>query len=142
MAEMEGKICQQFSISSLKSYQHNTIQSLLDKKDAFVSKKTGAGKSMCYQGFSTAFGDSIMVIVVSPLNSIMEEQCVQLNAIGIKSVILGKHAGRIEEDVVYLFSSPELLLGNTETRAMLKTQAQKGRIGLIAVDEAHLVLQW
>ena len=138
---MEAKVCEKFSISCLKEYQIDTINNLLQEKDAFVSKKTGAGKSMCYQGFSTAFDGKTMVIVVSPLNSIMEEQCASLNAIGIKSLILGKVAA-IEEDVDYIFSSPELLLGNTETRAKLRTLSADGKIGLLAIDEAHLVLQW
>jgi len=72
------QICEKFSIQSYKTIKKKHCVLYWIKKDAFVSKKTGAGKSLCYQGFSTVFEGKCIVIVVSPLNSIMEEQCAQL----------------------------------------------------------------
>ena len=48
----------------------------------------------------------------------------------------------MDMEVVYLFASPELLLGNSDQRLMLPTQAAAGRIAMIPIDEAHLILQW
>ena len=48
-----------FRWPELHNFQLETLTVLLKKRDALVSVKTGGGKSICYQGFVTAFADSL-----------------------------------------------------------------------------------
>ena len=83
------------------------------------------------------------VLVVTPLISIMKEQCEYLNSLGITSTYLGKDnsedSGIINEQYDFIFSSPENLLNVCKWRQMLeKTDSFR----LLVVDEAHTVLHW
>ena len=48
---------------------------------------TGAGKSLCYQFAATHLNKT--AIVISPLISLMADQCANLNAAGIPATFLG-----------------------------------------------------
>ena len=81
----EKAICDTFGLSEgLRQFQKQVLAALLEKKDVFLSVKTGSGKSLCYQGFPLAREDTMrqggvvehqtIVLIISPLNAIMEEQ--------------------------------------------------------------------
>ena len=110
----------------------------------FVCQKTGRGKSLCYLGYSTLRNDDHMVLVLSPLNAIIEEQVAFLHKHGISAGVLGKCAlsDVLAGKMQYIFSSPEILLGKQEYRDMLKTPLFQEKLGLVAVDEAHVVVLW
>ncbi|KAK3107170.1 hypothetical protein FSP39_008446 [Pinctada imbricata] len=137
-----------FNLPVLQDFQKETLTALLNKRDAFVSVRTGGGKSICYQGFVTAFGDRhreepCSVLVVSPLISIMKEQCKYLENIGFSSAYIGCDSGKDEaifaNSIQFVFTSPESLCGSDKWRGWLTNNTT---IRLIAVDEAHTVLHW
>ena len=72
----------QLGFDSLKSLQLEVIMSFLAGKDVFAILPTGYGKSLCYALLPLLFdhlyqlhGDSAsIVIVVTPLTAIMEDQ--------------------------------------------------------------------
>ena len=66
--------------------QKNIIDSVLERKDVLVLLSTGAGKSLCFQLPSLIFKGNTLVI--SPLVSLMQDQVIQLNNLGIKSMII------------------------------------------------------
>ena len=94
MADVETKICEIFQINELNCFQKAAITTLVEKrKDVFVNLPTGCGKSLIYQCLTTVYShynptSHAIVIVVSPLISLMKDQVDCLNKIGIKSVSL------------------------------------------------------
>jgi superfamily II DNA helicase RecQ len=60
-------------IDSLRHFQKLCVQYLLDGKDVFISCRTGSGKSICFESYSTAlamfprFGTGCVTIAVEPL---------------------------------------------------------------------------
>jgi ATP-dependent DNA helicase RecQ len=133
----------------LYSYQKEVLHALIvDKKSVFVCQRTGRGKSLCYEAFTTACkSDDAVVIVISPLIAIVEDQVNMLNSLGIKAVMLGKNdvidsKARTTAEFQYVYASPEILLGRNEWRTALKSPAYQDKVKLLVVDEAHLVIQW
>ena len=63
-----------FTVKALVPFQTEVLCSLISGKNVFGCQKTGRGKSLCYQAFTTAItSDDAIVIVVSPLIAIMEQ---------------------------------------------------------------------
>ena len=136
-----------FNISNLFDYQKEVLDTLCSNRSVLVCQRTGRGKSLCYQAFTTAIDSNEgIVLVVSPLISIMEEQTSYLQEKGISAVMLNKDkrldlaakAGEYQ----YIFGSPELFLGQDDWREILKSDEFQRRVKLIAIDEAHLIEQW
>jgi superfamily II DNA helicase RecQ len=94
-------------------------------------------------GFST-------LIVISPLQSLMEDQCNRMKDIGISSIALySDNAGdeSILKDVregIYslVYASPECLLGKKIWRSILCSDEFRDHCIGIAYDEAHIISQW
>ena len=79
-----SEITSKFGLDDLHPYQKDAIAWLKRKDNVFVCQKTGKGKSLCYQAYTTVSkNQESMVLVVSPLISIMEEQVTFLNSLGI-----------------------------------------------------------
>ena len=147
MEDKEKLVVEKFKLDGLYEYQKKVLEELINGKCAFVCQRTGKGKSICYEAFTTALNSKeAIVIVVSPLIAIMEEQVKHLNSLGITAVMLAKDK-KEEMDAKtgkfqYIFGSPEILLGRDDWRSTLKTKLFQNRIKLIAIDEAHLVIKW
>lgn len=119
-------------------------------KDFFLTAPTGAGKSLLFQlpaFFVSSRGD--VTIVVSPLIALMKDQVKailsdrgfekvaylnsELTLVDRDKIIESCKAGEI--DILYL--SPELLL-SYDVKYFLGDR----RLGLLVVDEAHLITTW
>ena len=92
--EMFSLVASKFKISSLKTHQKTAISAVTEKKkDVFVNLPTGYGKSLIYQALPTAFdalrsSSGHIVVVVSPLVSLMDDQVKFLTSVGISAVNL------------------------------------------------------
>ena len=114
-------------------------------RDLLLVMPTGAGKSLCYQLPAIARGGTALVI--SPLISLMEDQAAKLAALGLRvgriHSGLERSASRqvcaeyLNGGLQFLFIAPERLRvpGFPEMLA-------KGKLALIAIDEAHCISQW
>ena len=145
--EAEAKICQKMSIPCLRPNQRTAIEEIIDKKDVFVGTKTGSGKSLTYEYIPVLFPESC-VIIISPLISIMSEQCKKLTALGFTASYIGRDSCLSEIDSIlrcemdFIYASPEQLVGEMKWRDMLKSEVYQRRLKAILVDEALTVLQW
>ena len=127
------------------------------EKDCLCVLPTEYGKSVIYyQLLPFVFNElqsqrkcSSCVIVVSPLNAIMEDQICKLFP-DYNAVILRQHcpdAGLIGttnakiDACKLLFGHAECFMDDTSVKKLLKDVRFKGRVRAV-VDEAHFVIQW
>ncbi|KAK4480058.1 hypothetical protein RD792_013115 [Penstemon davidsonii] len=120
-------------------------------RDCFCLMPTGGGKSICYQ--IPALAKQGIVLVVSPLIALMENQVTALKEKGISAEFLSssqtlKDKNKIYEDLGsgkpslrLLYVTPELIATSGFMARLTKIHA-RGLLNLIAIDEAHCVSTW
>jgi ATP-dependent DNA helicase RecQ len=134
-----------FQIDKLKEEQMNIIENFVNKKDIFATLATGFGKSICYQ--IPAILTNKVVIIISPLIALMEDQAKQLqekniNVICLNSLNKNKSSDIkkvINQNVNIVYTSPEYIVNNQE---IIEQLIQIDRLLGFAVDETHCVHQW
>ena len=134
-----------FGFDEFKEGQEKLIYDVLDKKDVVGVMPTGGGKSLCYQ-LPSLLMDGV-VVVISPLISLMKDQVDSLDQIGIKSTFINstlsesEYMARIRGvesgDYKLLYIAPERL-----NSYMFLDLARRIEISMIAIDEAHCISQW
>lgn len=125
---------------------------VIEKKDVFVNLPTGFGKSLIYQALPFVFdhvtkSSGHIVVVVSPLISLMEDQVKYLRSLGFTAVNISTQVEeerfRIENgEYSIVFGSPEAWLKNERWRAMLCNKVYSSKLCTVAIDEVHVVRQW
>ncbi|MGB3160273.1 MAG: ATP-dependent DNA helicase RecQ [Carnobacterium sp.] len=134
----------QFGYTYFREGQEEAILAALSGKDTLVMLPTGTGKSVCYQ--ITGYCLDGIVIIVSPLLSLMQDQVDQMKRLGEKRVAAINSLMSSEEkqwvlshlgDYKFVFLSPEMLQ-QKHVLAKLKTM----KISMMAIDEAHCISQW
>ena len=83
---------EQFEIDNLLPEQENSLREFLVGRNIFVNLLTGYGKSLIFQCLPIAVGErpcgSSVIMVISPLRLIMEDQVRHLNDIGVPADFL------------------------------------------------------
>lgn len=137
---------------TLRHGQEKAVREFVRGNDVFVSLPTGSGKSLCYwilpliYNYLRKKADS-MVIVVSPLVALMQDQTSILEKKGIKAVLVSSATDSVAEEIkqgkyAVLFFSPECLLTELDWRDVLQSAIfQEQLVGFI-IDEAHCVKNW
>ncbi len=143
--EMLPLLKQYFGFPSFRPLQEEIIHDALSGKDVFALLPTGGGKSLCFQ--LPALVRSGLVLVISPLISLMKDQVDALHASGIAATFLNSslHPQEARERMRGLHEGRFRLLYVAPERAMLSgflSDMQKWSLSLIAVDEAHCVSEW
>ena len=150
-------ILPRFSLAELKDEQKKAMFNLLSGKDVFVNIPMGFGKSLIYQltplvaeELSRHYGNIRigMVLVISPLVSLIKDQVKGLQRRGVKASFIGagqeeanfKEIVNGEMNIVY--SSPEAMLANDHWREMICSQVYQKNVVAVAVDEAHCITHW
>ena len=143
LEEAFRKASSKFKISELNIYQKLAIRKIFaEKEDVFVNLPTGSGKSLIYQGSS-----GHIVVVVSPLFSVMEDQVKYLRRLGLSTVNISSNVEvdceKIEKgEYSIVYGSPEAWLMNERWRCMLSNDVYSKKLCAVAVDEAHFLRHW
>lgn len=133
-----------FGYTSFRTGQADVVNAIMNHHDVLAVLPTGAGKSVCYQLPAAALR---LTLVITPLRALMRDQVQALARCGIAAALIDSGTAnadrrRIYEDALagrlkLLYVAPERL--HTNDFLSFATHAP---IDLIAVDEAHCVLQW
>jgi ATP-dependent DNA helicase RecQ len=142
-----------FGYAQFRGHQQAIVDHVIAGGDALVLMPTGGGKSLCYQVPAIArhrAGQGVTV-VVSPLIALMHDQVGALEEAGVHAAFLNSTldaagAQAVERELlsgrlVMLYAAPERIT-HPRFLAMLDSLHERGRLGLIAIDEAHCVSQW
>lgn len=145
----------QFEVENLLSEQKEAIKSFFGEKHVFVNLPTGFGKSLIFQSLPLVSDilhrrsrGSSVIVVLSPLRSLMEDHVNYLSNIGIPSIAIGD-----EEDpdiiqqvlngyYVVVFGSPECFLSTTTWRGIFSAPTFREMLIGVVIDEAHCIVQW
>lgn len=140
-----------FGHSEYRGKQLEAIEAVLSGRDCFCLMPTGGGKSICYQ--IPALAKPGIVLVVSPLIALMENQVMALKEKGVAaeylsstqtSEVRNKIQGELESGnpaMRLLYVTPELI-ATTGFMAKLTKLHARGLLNLIAIDEAHCISTW
>jgi ATP-dependent DNA helicase RecQ len=138
-----------FGWSGFRPGQRPVVEALLAGRDCLAVLPTGAGKSLCFQ--LPALVRDGLVLVISPLVALMQDQVAQLQRRGIPAACL--HRGlaaserlqlvrRIRERRLrLLYLAPERLQVEA-TRQLIDELLSEGLLVGLAVDEAHCISAW
>jgi len=135
---MEKHLKEIYGFNTFRDHQKEIIKDLINNENVFAILPTGGGKSLLYQ-FPATYTNKITV-VVSPLISLMNDQCKYLNSINIKAICLNSESvvgigHYLKYQIIY--TTPEFI-----TSRLYAFIHIKDNIGLFAIDEAHCVSQW
>uniref|UniRef100_A0A0G4F450 DNA 3'-5' helicase n=1 Tax=Chromera velia CCMP2878 TaxID=1169474 RepID=A0A0G4F450_9ALVE len=140
-----------FGFDRLRDVQRGPINAILSRKDVVVRLPTGGGKSLIFQLPAVLLKK--VVVVVSPLISLMIDQLEKLKEKDIAAAVLSSKTsseerarveGELRKDspslrVVYL--TPEGVQRKA-VKDILKGLSKRKMLTLIAIDEAHCISTW
>ena len=140
-----------FRLHDLSMQQSTALKSFVSGSDTFVSLPTGHGKSLIYQlaiplmkqlslskrsnELSFRVPSHPMLLVVSPLTALINDQINSCERLGLKCCKLEDF--KLGNEVDVLFTSPETL----ESFYLLLSNLSERIFGVV-VDETHCVVTW
>ncbi len=138
-------LARRFGFDRFRPGQEELIAAVLEGRDALGVLPTGGGKTLIFQ--LPAFMLDGLVVVISPLIALMEDQVNRARELGLRACRLTSQTPRIKlrrrEQAIskglmdLLFCAPE--------RASAKGFAsflERARVALLVVDEAHCISEW
>ena len=144
-------ISQERIISNLVDQAELCFEGKEGARDLFVTAPTGAGKSAMFQipAIYLAEKYNLLTIVISPLIGLMNDQVKGLEVKDYRAAktINSDISPIVKQDVVekvaegqyhILYISPETLLSRSDVEQLIGNRT----IGMIIVDEAHIVTTW
>jgi ATP-dependent DNA helicase RecQ len=145
LAAAEQTLRTTFGFGTFRPGQADIVDAILDGRDVLAVMPTGSGKSLCYQLPALLRGG--LTVVVSPLIALMRNQVAQLLGYGIAAAALNSANDPAENraaiegitggELRLIYVAPERLV-RKDTLDLLK----RGKVTLLAVDEAHCISQW
>ena len=142
--DLHSELKKRFGFDGFRPGQEEVIQSILDGRDTLAILPTGMGKSLCYQ-LPGELRDGL-VLIVSPLVSLMEDQVASIRKRGekrvaaVNSFLSPNQRKQLFEEIQtikFLFISPEMLSRPDMTRFFLTLS-----YSMLVIDEAHCISQW
>ncbi|MGF1482545.1 MAG: DNA helicase RecQ [Cyanophyceae cyanobacterium] len=146
---LEEALKHYFGYTTFRHKQRQVIAEILQGRDMMVIMPTGGGKSLCFQ--LPALLQPGLMVVVSPLIALMQDQVEALRDNGIGATFLNSSLGlpevrERERDILrgkikLLYVAPERLLSEKFSSFLEAIATQLG-ISAFAIDEAHCVSEW
>ncbi|KAH3708420.1 bifunctional 3'-5' exonuclease/ATP-dependent helicase WRN-like [Dreissena polymorpha] len=161
---------------ALKDLLIKALLCVIEKRDIMAILPTCYCKSLIYQLTPLILKDyynlqKSVCIVLTPLNSIMQDQIIALKRIGVQACCVDyncqcdqalfdddddKGVAKSDGDVILtvpmsdiadgkftlVYSNPDALLSTDTWKSMIQNMENKKIISCIAVDEAHMILEW
>lgn len=146
LTKRHGKLLELLEIvygyTSFRSKQYEIINRIINGEDICAIMPTGMGKSICYQ-VPALYLDK-PAIVISPLISLMMDQCMALDALGISACCYSSNVTdkyEMRKDILggkykLIYITPESV---TQMKSFFDKLLTKQGISLIAIDEAHCI---
>uniref|UniRef100_A0A7S4LPY7 ATP-dependent DNA helicase n=1 Tax=Oxyrrhis marina TaxID=2969 RepID=A0A7S4LPY7_OXYMA len=157
------RICEHFfKVSTFRGKQLECMNALLSGRDTMLVMPTGAGKSLCFQALGLLRDG--LVVVISPLISLMQDQVFRLRGLGLRAVFLTSADTKEEQQAFtaaikllqqprtneaprsdllrFLYVTPERVSKSKRLMTHLEKVHKVGGLSLIVVDEAHCISQW
>jgi ATP-dependent DNA helicase RecQ len=149
-APLEQALKHYFGYDSFRVGQRPIIEQALQNQDQLVVMPTGGGKSLCFQ--LPALLQPGLMIVVSPLIALMQDQVQLLQDNGIVATFLNSSLSAVEVrdrcqailagQIKLLYIAPERLMSNEFLSGFLPQIQERVGVSAIAIDEAHCVSEW
>ncbi|HOG45383.1 MAG TPA: RecQ family ATP-dependent DNA helicase [Anaerolineae bacterium] len=137
---------ERFQLRHFRDGQLETLDAVLDGRHTLLVMPTGSGKSLCYQ-LPAVLDNEGVVLVISPLIALMQDQVRALERRGIAAAALHSLRSAEEQATILrrmatglyrlVYVAPERLRSAAFTQAL-----PVGRVQMLAVDEAHCISQW
>lgn len=156
--DVKRMLRERFKLQGFRQGQLEAINATLAGEDTFVLMPTGGGKSLCYQLPSQIKTGKTrgVTIVVSPLLSLMEDQCQHLKQLNIQAFLINSASSKAERTAILeglrspnaetliniLYVTPEMLSKSTVIVSALENLHRNHRLARLVIDEAHCVSQW
>jgi RecQ family ATP-dependent DNA helicase len=131
-----------YGYESFRSKQYEIINRIICGEDVCAIMPTGMGKSLCYQ-IPALYIDK-PAIIISPLISLMDDQRLILEEMGISSCCYNSNVinkNQMKKDIMqckykFIYITPESIINMKDF--LEKLEDVQG-ISLIAIDEAHCI---
>lgn len=143
--ELKTLLKQNFPFPDFRGEQEKILERVMAGKDTLALMPTGQGKSLCFQ-FPAKIQQKL-VLVISPLIALMEDQVQKSRNLGISATYLSSTLNREEResrqkrladgDYQLFYVTPERFR-KPEFLAAIRQRP----LFLLAVDEAHCISQW
>ena len=150
--DLEAKLKSVFKLQSLRPMQRQTMNATLSGEDALLIMPTGGGKSLCFQ--LPAVVNTGITLVVSPLVSLMEDQHMALEELGVAAAMLNASSDKdvvksVMDDMTnptthlrLLYVTPEKLAKSKRFMNKLEKCYAQGNLCRLVIDEVHCCSQW
>lgn len=136
-----------FNFTEFRGVQKEVLERLLQGHSVLSLMPTGTGKSLCYQMMAFLQKPEELVLVISPLIALMQDQVQKAQQLGLRATFINSSIGAEEKQkrlkgisenkYQILFVTPERF-----KKPEFLEVIQKSKISLFVVDEAHCASLW
>ena len=144
---------ERFQLQAFRPGQRGVVNAALSGQDVLVLMATGSGKSLCFQLPGMADEPPGLTLVISPLKSLMQDQCYELQQVGIAADFItadteSSETTRVLNEIAkprapdarqFLYVTPERVAKSKKLLAKLEIAYRARRIRRFVVDEVHCV---
>lgn len=147
MSDLNQTLQKYFGFNQFRGAQQEVIERLHAGHSTLALMPTGTGKSLCFQFMAHVQKPGELVLVVSPLIALMQDQTQKANEVGLRASFINSSISADEKEkrlrqlanheFNIFFCTPERF-----KKADFLEVIVKQKISLFVVDEAHCVSLW